>query len=57
MLVHPELALAHAHERHRELVEEADRYRLLTLARRYRRTPSEVNPAARGRPEVAPAAR
>jgi hypothetical protein len=37
MLMHPDLVLAMAHDRHRELVAEADRERLLSVARRARR--------------------
>jgi hypothetical protein len=36
MLMHPELLLAQSKDRHRELVAEADRERLLTVARRAR---------------------
>jgi hypothetical protein len=51
MLIHPDLALAQAHDRQRELIAEADRRRLLVAARRHRRAEAAVNPAPRGRPE------
>jgi hypothetical protein len=37
MLMHPEMMLALANDRHRELIAEADRARLLTSARQARR--------------------
>jgi hypothetical protein len=37
MLMHPEMMLALANDRHRELVAEADRARLLASARQVRR--------------------
>jgi hypothetical protein len=56
MLTHPDLALAQAHDRHRDLVAEADRSRLLAVARRHRRhrrAEAAASPAARGRPAAA----
>jgi hypothetical protein len=61
MFIHPDLVLAQAHNRQRELVAEADRHRLLKAARRNRRGATgrnaqagggatAVSPAARGRP-------
>jgi hypothetical protein len=50
MLIHPDLILDQAHQRQRELIAEADRHRLLALARRNRRRNAAVNPAPRGRP-------
>jgi hypothetical protein len=50
MLMHPEMMLTLAHDRHRELVAEADRERLLSLARVTRRSRK-----ARGRSAGAPA--
>ncbi|GLY06531.1 MULTISPECIES: hypothetical protein [Actinoplanes] len=40
-MMYPEMALALANDRHRELTAEADRGRLLTLARRARRRRAE----------------
>jgi hypothetical protein len=37
MLIHPDLMLTQFHDRERELIAEADRYRLLNAARRRRR--------------------
>jgi hypothetical protein len=48
MLMNPDLMLAVAHDRNRELIADADRYRLLTLARRARR--ARKAPAVRGEP-------
>ena len=48
MLNHPDLMLNLAHDRHRELVAEADRERLLSLARLARR--ARKARSARGRP-------
>jgi hypothetical protein len=53
MLIHPDLTLAMAHDRHRALIAEADRRRLLAAARRNRRGNAAASPAARGRPEPA----
>jgi hypothetical protein len=43
MFQHPDYALAHAHERRRELVARADRYRVFAAIRR--RTRVQVTPA------------
>jgi hypothetical protein len=48
MLMHPDLMLALAHDRHRQLIAESDKKRLLTLARRARR--ARKAPGVRGRP-------
>jgi hypothetical protein len=48
MLMHPDLLLALANDRQRELIAEADRERLLTLAFRARR--GKKSPAVRGQP-------
>lgn len=48
MLMHPDLLLAQAKERRRELIAEADRERLLTIAFRARR--GKKVPAVRGQP-------
>jgi hypothetical protein len=48
MLMHPDLMLSLANERRRELVAEADRQRLLSLARDARE--ARKGRAARGRP-------
>jgi hypothetical protein len=48
MLMHPDLLLAQAKERRRELIAEADRERLLTIAFRARR--GKKAPAVRGQP-------
>jgi hypothetical protein len=48
MLMHPDLMLALVHDRHRELIAEADRSRLLTSARRARR--ARKAPVVRGHP-------
>jgi hypothetical protein len=48
MLMHPDLLLAQANDRQRELIAEADRGRLLTIARRARR--ARKAPAVRGQP-------
>jgi hypothetical protein len=48
MLMHPDLMLAVANDRHRELIAEADRTHLLSIARRARR--ARKTPAVRGRP-------
>jgi hypothetical protein len=48
MLMHPDLLLAQAKDRRRELIAEADRERLLTIAFRARR--SKKAAAVRGQP-------
>jgi hypothetical protein len=48
MLMHPDLLLVLANDRHRELIAEADRERLLTIARKARR--ARKAPAVRGQP-------
>ncbi|MGX6605258.1 hypothetical protein ACWKSP_24445 [Micromonosporaceae bacterium Da 78-11] len=48
MMMHPDLILALANDRHRELIAEADRYRLLAATRAARR--ARKAPAVRGRP-------
>jgi len=48
MLMHPELLLDLTRERRRELIAEADRERLLTIARMARRT--RKAPRGRGQP-------
>jgi hypothetical protein len=48
MLMHPDMMLVMANSRHRELIAEADRGRVLTSSRRARR--ARKAPAARGRP-------
>jgi hypothetical protein len=48
MLMHPELFLTLANDRHRALVAEADKQRLLTIARGARRARKAA--AVRGRP-------
>ncbi|MEU4241824.1 hypothetical protein [Actinoplanes sp. NPDC026619] len=48
MLLHPDLMLAMANNRHRELVAEAQRGHLLNSAREARRT--RKAPAVRGKP-------
>jgi len=48
MWMHPDLLLSLANDRHRELVAESDRERLLTIARAARR--ARKTAAARGRP-------
>ena len=48
MLMHPDVLRVLADDRHRELVAEADRQRLLTIARAARR--ARRAPAVRGRP-------
>jgi hypothetical protein len=48
MLIHPDLMLTLANDRHRELIAEADRQRLLTSARRARR--ARKAQAVRGQP-------
>jgi len=48
MLLHPDLMLTLANERHRELVAEAERSHLLATARAARR--ARKAPAVRGRP-------
>jgi hypothetical protein len=48
MLMHPDLLLDLAYDRRRELVAEADRERLLTIARMVRRT--RKAPGGRGQP-------
>ncbi|GAA4458933.1 hypothetical protein [Phytohabitans houttuyneae] len=56
MMMHPDLVLAQARDRQRELIAEADRERLFAavrLGRRGRRARQEA--AVRGQPVVAPA--
>jgi hypothetical protein len=48
MMMNPDLLLALANDRHRELIAEADRGRLLTIARVARRARKATT--ARGRP-------
>ncbi|WP_306206416.1 hypothetical protein [Actinoplanes sp. RD1] len=48
MFLHPDHLLTLADQRHRELIEEADRHRLLSVARRARK--ARKVPAVRGRP-------
>jgi len=48
MLMHPDLMLVLADDRHRELIAEADRQRLLTTAHVARR--ARKAPAVRGQP-------
>jgi hypothetical protein len=48
MFLHPDHMLTLAHQRHQELVAEADRHRLLDVARRARK--ARKAPAVRGRP-------
>jgi len=50
MYTHPDFALSLAHEHQRELIEEAGRRRLLSLARRNRRERNDkvTKPAVRG---------
>ena len=51
MMMHPDLMLALANDRHRELVAESDRRHLLTIARAARRARrARQAPAVRGRP-------
>jgi hypothetical protein len=55
MLTHPDLVWMQTKQHQRELIAEADRHRLLTSARRARRTRAdkvdpEENAQARGRP-------
>jgi len=53
MFILPELQLAQFHQRERELIAEAEQYRLLAAARRHRRrrgADADANPEARGRP-------
>jgi hypothetical protein len=51
MLMHPDLLLAQAKDRRRELIAEADRERLLTIAFRARRARrARKTPAVRGQP-------
>jgi hypothetical protein len=53
MLIHPDLVLDQAHQRQRELIDEADRHRLLALVRRNRRRNAATSAAPRGRPASA----
>ncbi|MEU4693880.1 hypothetical protein [Actinoplanes sp. NPDC023714] len=53
MLMHPEIMMSLVHDRHRELVAEADRGRLLRSARRFLRAGREP---VRGHPAGAKAA-
>jgi hypothetical protein len=56
MLMHPDLVLAQAHARQRELIAEADRERLLAIARLARRGRRARRKApVRGQPMVMPA--
>lgn len=56
MLMHPDLILAQANDRQRELIAEADRERLLATAREARRGRRARQKApARGQPVAAPA--
>jgi len=56
MLMHPDLVLAQANDRQRELIAEADRERLLAIARRARRgRRAKQNTPARGHPVAMPA--
>ena len=48
MLMHPDMMLALANERHRELIAENEKRRLLGSAHRARR--ARKSPAVRGRP-------
>ena len=48
MLMHPDLMLTLANDRHRELIAEADRERLLTIAHVARR--ARKAPTVRGQP-------
>lgn len=58
MLMHPDLVLAQANDRQRELIAEADRERLLATARLARRARRALRKApVRGQPVAAPAAR
>jgi hypothetical protein len=51
MWMHPDLLLVLANDRHRELVAEADRGRLLSIAREARRARrARKSPGVRGRP-------
>jgi hypothetical protein len=55
MYIHEDFQLHQFHQRERELVAEADRYRLLRAARRARRSAGRSggsHAAARGRPDV-----
>ncbi|HEU5110888.1 MAG TPA: hypothetical protein VFT95_20295 [Micromonosporaceae bacterium] len=53
MYLHPDFHLSQFHQRERELVAEADRYRLLIAARRRRRggARGSARAAVRGRPD------
>ncbi|GAA4446387.1 hypothetical protein [Phytohabitans houttuyneae] len=54
MMMHPDLVLAQAHDRQRELIAEADRERLLATARRARRARRARQEApVRGQPVAA----
>jgi hypothetical protein len=56
MMMHPDLVLAQANDRQRELIAEADRERLLAIARRARRGRRARQKApVRGQPVVVPA--
>jgi hypothetical protein len=56
MLMHPDLVLAQANDRQRELIAEADRERLLSIARLARRGRRARQKApVRGHPAVLPA--
>jgi hypothetical protein len=48
MLMHPDLMLTLANERHRQLIAESEKGHLLAIARRARR--AWKSPAVRGRP-------
>ena len=57
MLMHPEIMLSLAHDRHRELVAEAERGRLLRSARRFlkaTREPVRGQPTGRAAGTLAP---
>jgi hypothetical protein len=56
MMMHPDLVLAQANDRRRELIAEADRERLLAIARRVRRgRRARQDVPVRGQPVVMPA--
>jgi hypothetical protein len=48
MLMHPDVMLVLANDHHRQMIAEADKSRLLTMARRARR--ARKAPGVRGRP-------
>jgi hypothetical protein len=49
MLNHPELTMALFHDRHVELIAEAERHRLLAAARRWRRRGADAGKSAQAR--------